>query len=49
MLLEIPVKPEDEPRFLVVGLIDGKHWTAVITYRGGNIRLIFVRRDAHKR
>lgn len=43
-LLEIPAKTEDEPRYLVVGLIDGKHWSAVITYRGANIRLISVRR-----
>lgn len=44
MLLEIPAKTEDEPRFLVIGLIDGKHWSAVITYRGAHIRLISVRR-----
>jgi uncharacterized DUF497 family protein len=44
MLLEIPAKTEDEPRFLVLGRIDGKHWSAVRTYRGTNIRLISVRR-----
>ena len=44
MLLEIPAKTDDELRFLVIGLIDGKHWSAVIAYRGGNIRLISVRR-----
>jgi uncharacterized DUF497 family protein len=44
MLLEIPAKTDDEPRLLVIGLIDGKHWSAVITYRGANIRLISVRR-----
>ncbi len=44
MLLEIPAKTEDEPRYLVIGSIDGKHWSAVITYRGANIRLISVRR-----
>jgi uncharacterized DUF497 family protein len=44
MLLEIAAKTEDEPRYLVIGLIDGKHWSAVITYRGANIRLISVRR-----
>jgi uncharacterized DUF497 family protein len=44
MLLEIPAKTEDEPRFLAVGQIDGKHWSAVITYRGSRIRLISVRR-----
>jgi uncharacterized DUF497 family protein len=45
MLLEIPAKTEDEPRHLVIGLINGKHWSAVITYRGLNIRLISVRRS----
>ena len=44
MLLEIPAKTDDEPRFLVIGLIDGTHWSAVIVYRGDNIRLISVRR-----
>ena len=44
MLLEIPAKTEDEPRYLVVGSIEGKHWSAVMTYRGANIRLISVRR-----
>ena len=44
MLLEIPAKTEDESRFLVIGLIEGKHWSAVITYRGVNIWLISVRR-----
>jgi len=44
MLLEIPVKTDDEPRYLVIGVMDGKHWSAVITYRGAHIRLISVRR-----
>ncbi len=44
-LLEIPAKLEDEPRYLIIGLIQGKHWSAIITYRGSNIRLISVRRS----
>ena len=44
MLLEIPAKTEDEPRYLVVGLIDRKHWSAVITYKGANVRWTSVRR-----
>lgn len=44
-LLEIPAKTEDEPRYLMIGLIDTKHWSAVITYRSNNIRLISVRRS----
>jgi uncharacterized protein len=44
MLLEIAARTEDEPRYVVIGLIDDKHWSAVITYRGDKIRLISVRR-----
>ncbi|MBF0467539.1 MAG: BrnT family toxin [Desulfamplus sp.] len=43
-LLEIPAKTIDEPRFMVIGMIDGKCWSGVITYRGSNIRIISVRR-----
>ncbi|MDW9804217.1 BrnT family toxin [Sinorhizobium meliloti] len=43
-LLEVPAKTEDEPRFLAIGQIDGKHWTAVFTHRGTAIRIISVRR-----
>ena len=45
MLLEIPARTDDEPRYLLIGLIGDKHWSAVITYRGENIRLISVRRS----
>ena len=44
-LLEIRAKSEDEPRFLVIGFIGQKHWSAVVTYRNGTIRLISVRRS----
>ena len=44
-LLEITAKIEDEPRYLIIGLIDRKCWSAVITYREINIRLISVRRS----
>jgi uncharacterized DUF497 family protein len=44
MLLEIPARTDDEPRYLVIGTIKGKHWSAVITYRGSHVRLISVRR-----
>ncbi len=42
-LLEIPAKTLDEPRFLVIGMIKQKHWSAVITYRNDKVRLISVR------
>ena len=44
-LVEIPARTPDEPRFLVVGKIADKHWSAVITYRNDRIRLISVRRS----
>jgi hypothetical protein len=43
--LEIPAKVTDEPRCLIIGMIDDKHWSAVVTYRGDNVRLISVRRS----
>ena len=45
MVLEIPARTEDEPRSLVIGVIEGKHWSGVITYRADSIRLISVRRS----
>lgn len=44
-LLEIPAKSTDEPRFVVIGRVDDKHWSGIITYRGKRIRLISVRRS----
>jgi uncharacterized DUF497 family protein len=44
-LIEIPARTVDEPRLLVIGRISGKHWSAVVTHRSGNIRLISVRRS----
>lgn len=42
--VEIPARTEDEARFLVIGKIKGKHWSAVITYREERVRIISVRR-----
>ena len=44
-LAEAPARSASEARFLVVGLMGDKHWSAFITYRGENIRLISVRRS----
>lgn len=43
--IEIPARTTDEPRTLVIGVIDGKHYSAVITYRSERVRLISVRRS----
>jgi uncharacterized DUF497 family protein len=44
-LLEIPVKTQDEQRFMVIAKINNKNWSGVITYRAQNIRIISVRRS----
>jgi uncharacterized DUF497 family protein len=44
-LLQIPAKTMDEPRYLVIGIIEEKHWSAVITFRSELIRIISVRRS----
>lgn len=47
-LLEFPINFENESRLIVIGRIAKKYWSAVITYRGKNIRLISVRRSRKK-
>jgi len=44
-LLEIPARTIDEPRSLVIGKMEGKHWSGVITYRRDVTRIISVRRS----
>ena len=44
-LVEVPARTMDEPRWLLIGKIDEKHWSVVITRRGDNIRVISVRRS----
>lgn len=43
-LLEAPARTVDEPRFIVIGRIGARHWSAVWTPRAGRIRIISVRR-----
>jgi hypothetical protein len=45
MFIEVPARTQDEPRFVVIGMIADQHWSAVITYRDEKIRLISVRRS----
>ena len=44
-LLEIPARLSDEPRWVIIGKIADKHWSAVITRRDDNVRIISVRRS----
>jgi uncharacterized DUF497 family protein len=44
-LLHIAASVGDEQRYVVIGIIADKHWSAVIAYRQETIRLISVRRS----
>ena len=38
-------RQEGEIRWIVIGRLHGRHWSAFITYRHGRIRIISVRRS----
>jgi len=44
-LLRLTANCETEPRYLFIGKVGGRHWSAIATYRGESIRLISVRRS----
>ncbi|MDJ0900760.1 MAG: BrnT family toxin [Xenococcus sp. MO_188.B8] len=44
MIIQLKIKTIIH-RFMVIGKIEGKYWSAIITYREENIRLISVRRS----
>ena len=44
-LIEIPARTSDERRFLVIGKVEGRLWSAILTYRSKRVRLISVRRS----
>jgi uncharacterized DUF497 family protein len=44
-LIQVQAKSTDEPRFIVIGQIANKHWSAVITHRKDATRIISVRRS----
>ena len=44
-LVEIPARTSDEARWLIIGKIERKHWSAVVARRGDSVRLISVRRS----
>jgi uncharacterized DUF497 family protein len=48
-LLEVPAKNVlDEDRYLLIGKIDNKYWSAIVTYRNNSVRIISVRRSRDK-
>lgn len=42
--IQIPARTEEEQRFIVIGKITDRYWSAVITYRRHKVRIISVRR-----
>jgi len=44
-IVQVQASSTIEPRVMVIGKIKEKHWSAIVTYRKGNIRLISVRRS----
>ena len=40
--MKIPSEEGPEERWLVIGMIGERHWTAIYTKRDGNIRIISV-------
>lgn len=44
-VIEVPARVVGEPRYLVVGRIGEKHWSAIVPYRDEKIRIISVRRS----
>jgi len=43
--IEVPARTTDEPRWMVIGRIDGRCWSAVVTYRDDHVRIISVRQS----
>ncbi len=46
--VEVPARSTNELRLLQIGMIVGKHWSAIFTRRDDNIRIISVRRAREK-
>ena len=43
--VEVKAASTAEPRFMVIAKLNEKHWSAIVTYREKNIRIISVRRS----
>lgn len=47
-VLAVRLNYPDEERYAAIGMLRGRHWTAIITYRGEAIRIISFRRSHPK-
>ena len=43
--VEVPARTTDELRWMVIGQIDRRCWSAVVTFRDDKVRIISVRRS----
>lgn len=43
--LVVPARTQGEPRLMLIGRVDGKHWSAIFTIRDDKTRIISVRRS----
>ncbi len=43
--LQVPARTQGEPRYMLIGRIEDKHWSAIFTMRGDTIRIVSVRRS----
>jgi hypothetical protein len=41
--VELPGRTSDESQYVVIGRIEGKHCSGIVTYRGERVRIISVR------
>ena len=48
MMLEVILDFPNEARYMCIGKVNKKYWTAIMTYRNETIRLISVRRSRVK-
>jgi uncharacterized protein len=44
-LIIAEARTEDEPRYLAIGKIENRCWSAIITFRNDKVRLISIRRS----
>lgn len=47
-LIEIPSRSLDEERFMIIGKILEKTWSAIVTYRNDYVRIISIRCSREK-
>jgi len=43
--LQVPARTQGEPRFMLIGRIGDRHWSAIFAFRDDDIRIISARRS----